>query len=343
MKFSLPAVVAPLAVFALPINDSSAPPGHCPSSSVHLLFQDYGKIYFGASTDNGILQQGRTAEIIARNFGQVTPEYSMKWDAVEPVRGSFDFGNSDYLVSWAQENGGKVIRGHTLLWWRSLPDWVSEIKDPATLTEVIETHIGTVVGRYRGMVRSWDVVNEPFNDDGTLRSTPFSDVLGEDYIGIAFRAARAADPYAKLYINEYNLDVEWWDKVTSVVAKVNQWIDEGIPIDGIGSQTHLVPGMAGDIQGALKTLASSSVSEVAITELDIDTAPPEDYATVVAACINVPKCVGITVWGISDKDSWKAEKQPLLYDVNYKPKPAYKSIISMLRRGWHKRSDCPFR
>ncbi|KAK1978256.1 family 10 glycosyl hydrolase [Colletotrichum cereale] len=337
MKFSLPAVLAPLAVLALPTEDPSSASELWPSTSVDRLFQAYGKLYFGSSTDNGILQKGRTADIIASNFGQVTPEYSMKWDAVEPARGSFDFNNADYLVGWAQENGGKVIRGHTLLWYRALPDWVSEITDPATLTEVIETHVGTVVGRYKGIVRSWDVVNEPFDDDGTLRSSVFSQVLGEEYIGIAFRAARAADPDAKLYVNDYNLDVAGWTKVTAVVDKVNEWIGEGIPIDGIGSQSHLVPGMAADVQGALEQLASSSVSEIAITELDITGAPPDDYATVVAACLNVPKCLGVTVWGVSDQDSWESEAQPLLFDENYEPKPAYQAIVAMLRQGWGKR------
>jgi len=347
MKFSLPAVLAPLAVLALPAEDpfsSSASssshyytPRQCPPSSVDCLFKRYGKLYFGAATDNGILQQGRTAEIVARNFGQVTPEYSMKWNETEAAPGVFNLDNADYLVNWAEGYGNKVVRGHTLLWWRTVPDWVAEITDAETLTAVIETYIKTVVGHFQGKVRSWDVVNEPFNDDGTLRSTVFSDVLGEEYIGIAFRAARAADPDAKLYINEYNLDVAWWDKVTAVVNKVNQWIEEGIPIDGIGSQTHLVPGMAGDIEGALETLASSSASEVAITELDIVTAPPDDYATVLAACLNVPKCIGITVWGVSDKDSWQSENQPLLFDENYKQKPAYKAIVSMLKNGLHKR------
>lgn len=95
--------------------------------------------------------------------------------------------------------------------------------------------------------------------------------------------------------------------------------------------------MAVNIQGALERLASSSVSEVAITELDITSAPSDDYATAVAACLNVPKCVAVTVWGISDKDSWMSEAQPLLFDEDYEPKPAYKAIVAMLQRGWQKR------
>ncbi|GKT48745.1 endo-1,4-beta-xylanase [Colletotrichum spaethianum] len=333
MKLSLPVILAPLAVLALPTDSPSAAVVERQSpTSVDQLIKARGKLYFGVSTDNGILQKGKTAAIIKSNFGQVTPEYSMKWDATEPARNSFTFGNADYLVNWTQQNGGKTIRAHTLLWHNALPAWVAAIKDKATLTAVVETHIKTVVGRYKGKVRSWDVVNEAFNDDGTLRSTIFSQVLGEAYIGIAFRAARAADPAAKLYINDYNLDGAGWAKVAAVVAKVNQWIGQGIPIDGIGSQTHLAANKASTIQGALQQLAASRVSEIAITELDITGAPPSDYATVVGACLSVPKCRGITVWGVSDKDSWTSATKPLLFDVKYAPKPAYNAVVTRLRQ-----------
>ncbi|GJC88461.1 endo-1,4-beta-xylanase [Colletotrichum liriopes] len=333
MKLPLAIVLAPLGVLALPTDSPSPSVVERQSPiSIDQLFKARGKLYIGVSTDNGILQQGKTAAIIKSNFGQVTPEYSMKWDAVEPARSAFNFSNADFLVNWAQQNGGKTIRGHTLLWHRALPAWVSGIKDKATLTAVVETHIKTVVGRYKGRIRSWDVVNEAFNDDGALRSSVFSQVLGEAYIGIAFRAARAADPAAKLYVNDYNLDQAGWTKVTTMVNKVNQWIGQGVPIDGIGSQTHLVQNKAGNIQGALQQLAASRVSEIAITELDITNAPPNDYATVVSACLNVPKCRGITVWGVSDKNSWVSTARPLLFDVNYEPKPAYNAIVARLRQ-----------
>ncbi|GKT45020.1 endo-1,4-beta-xylanase [Colletotrichum spaethianum] len=350
MKVFLAIVLAPLAALATPLG--IAPSSYHQSRSNGLverqspisideLFKKRGKLYFGVSADNGIMQQGKTEAIIKANFGQVTPEYSMKWDATEPSRGNFSWGNSDFLVNWAQTNN-KSIHGHTLLWHTALPTWVSNIRDEKVLSNVLQTHIRTVVGRYRGKIRAWnftnkmvpqkDVVNEIFNDNGTLRNNTFLNVMGEAYVGVAFRAARAADPAAKLYINDYNLDNKGWGKVSALVNKVNQWVGQGIPIDGIGSQSHLAPNMSSNIEGALQSLATAHVSEIAITELDIDNAPPADYAAVVGACLNVPKCVGITTWGVSDKQSWKSAARPLLFDDSYNPKPAYNAIVRMLQR-----------
>ncbi|KAG6021509.1 Endo-1,4-beta-xylanase 2 [Claviceps sp. Clav32 group G5] len=291
------------------------------------FFKSQGKLYWGTAVDKNTLMKPGVADFVAKEFGQVTPENSMKFDATEPSRGQFHFDGADYLVDYAEKHD-LLIRGHTFLWWSQMPAWVKAIKDKNTLIDVIQTHISTVAGRYKGKIYAWDVVNEIFEQDGSFRKTVYYNLLGEDYVRIAFEAAHKADPKAKLYINDFNLDDPNAAKLKAMIKYVTKWRAAGWPIHGIGSQSHLFAGMGEKSAAAIKMLGAAA-DEVAITELDITGAPQADYEAVTKGCIDVKNCVGITSWGVRDTDSWLASKSPLLFDANFKPKAAVKAIMAI--------------
>jgi endo-1,4-beta-xylanase len=271
-----------------------------------------GREYIGTSLT--VRNDNTEQNIIKSEFGSITPENAMKWDATEPNRGQFNFGSADQHVSWAQSNG-KQVRCHTLVWYSQLPGWVSNSGfNNATLIQVMTNHINQVMGRYKGKCTHWDVVNEALNEDGTYRDNVFLRVIGEAYIPMAFRIAAAADPAAKLYYNDYNLEY-LGPKLEGAVRIVKLVQSYGVKIDGVGYQGHLVTESTPtqstptpseeDLTKALKMTADLGV-DVAYTELDIRMRTPSNaqkqqaladaYARVGRSCLNVKRCVGITLW-----------------------------------------------
>ena len=160
--------------------------------------------YFGTAMTVGDVTNGTESSLAGTQFDMVTPGNEMKWDTTEPSNGSYNFGPGDQIVSFAQSHSMRV-RGHNLVWHSQLPSWVSNLPTNQ-VQSAMEAHITTEATHYKGKVYAWDVVNEPFNEDGTLRQDVFYKAMGTGYIADALRTAHAADPNAKLYLNDYNIE-----------------------------------------------------------------------------------------------------------------------------------------
>ena len=297
--------------------------------------------YFGAAIDPDALDEKAYRNLAAAQLTSVTPENAMKWGSVEALRDSFDWGEADALVAFAKAHGQKV-RGHTLVWHSQLPPWLIEGQfSPDESKALMVDHIAAEAGRYKGSIYAWDVVNEPFADDGQWRKSIWYEAMGPDYVAIALRAARAADPDAKLYINDYNVESDG-AKMQALYDLVASLKRDGVPIDGVGLQSHFVAGAApADFRAVMQKFGSLGV-DVAVTELDLRVRLPADaetlaaqaadYASIVSACRETPRCVGVTTWGISDDRSWvpsffSGYGAALPFDENDQPKPAVAAII----------------
>ncbi|WP_329260502.1 endo-1,4-beta-xylanase [Actinoallomurus sp. NBC_01490] len=342
------AVLAVLAVLVTVLAALTAltAPSASAASTLNQLARAQGK-YFGSATDNPELSDSAyTAILGGGEFGSTTPGNSMKWDATEPRQNQFSYAPGDAVVDFADAHD-MMVRAHTLVWHNQLPNWLTSANWSATqLTSILENHIANVAGHYKGKVYSWDVVNEPFNEDGTYRSDLWYNTLGSGYIATALRAARAADPNAKLYINDYNTEGSG-AKSDAMYNLVKSLKAQGVPIDGVGFQAHLAvqygfpPGMRANLQ----RFADLGV-DVAITELDVRMELPADsakvatqaayYANVTKACMAVARCVGITIWDYTDKYSWvpgtfNGQGSALPWDENLNKKPSvYDAIATAL-------------
>ncbi|MEU6607903.1 endo-1,4-beta-xylanase [Streptomyces shenzhenensis] len=321
---------------------AATPAAHAADTPLRDLAAAKGKAIGTAVTGSKLT--GTYGDIAGTQFSSLTPGNAMKWGSVEPTQGTFNWAEADQIVAFAQAHNQQV-RGHTLVWHSQNPSWLTAGSwTPAQLSSLLQNHIGTEVGRYQGKIAAWDVVNEPFNEDGTYRSTLWYNGLGTDYIADALTWARAADPAAELYINDYN--VEGVNaKSTALYNLVKSLKQQGVPIDGVGLQAHLILGQVpSTLQQNIQRFADLGV-DVAITELDIRMALPADsaklaqqaaeYKSVVAACAAVARCVNLTVWGFTDSDSWVEGTFPgygaaTPYDANYAPKPAYYGIAEAL-------------
>ena len=219
----------------------------------------------------------RDAALVKAQFNSITPENVLKWESVHPQPDRYDFTLPDKYVAFGEENHMFIV-GHTLVWHQQTPKWVFEDAqgnpvDRETLLKRMREHIQTVVGRYKGRIHSWDVVNEALNDDGTLRQTPWLKIIGEDYIAKAFEFAHEADPQGQLQYNDYSLENE--AKRQGAVELLRKLRAQGVPVTGVGMQGHYKMDWpsADQVDATIAAFANLGL-KVMITELDIDVLPP---------------------------------------------------------------------
>ncbi|MGW3016035.1 endo-1,4-beta-xylanase [Streptomyces longwoodensis] len=310
-----------------------APPtAHAAESTLGAAAAQSGR-YFGTAIASGRLGDSAYTTIANREFNMVTPENEMKIDATEPQRGQFNFTNGDRVYNWAVQNGKKV-RGHTLAWHSQQPGWMQSLSG-SSLRQAMIDHINGVMAHYKGKIAQWDVVNEAYSDDGSGgRRDSNLQRTGNDWIEVAFRTARAADPAAKLCYNDYNIENWTWAKTQGVYNMVRDFKQRGVPIDCVGFQSHFNSGSPynSNFRTTLQSFAALGV-DVAITELDIQGASSSTYAAVTNDCLAVSRCLGITVWGVRDTDSWRSGDSPLLFNGDGSKKPAYTAVLNALNGG----------
>ena len=289
---------------------------------------------------------GRNAIAVAlvkAQFNTISPENVLKWESIHPRPDQYNFGPADQYVEFGQKNGMFIV-GHNLVWHSQTPKWVFEDEkgnpvDRATLLARMQNHISTVVGRYKGKIGGWDVVNEALNEDGTLRESPWKKIIGEDYLLKAYQFAHEADPEAELYYNDYSLENA--PKRDGAIKLIKKLQAQGVHVAGVGLQGHYKmdwpsPALVDETIEAFSHLGV----KVMITELDMDLLPPatgsqsaevsinfalqaklnpytnglpaavqlqlaKRYADLFAVCVKHHDCVSrVTFWGVTDGDSW---------------------------------------
>jgi endo-1,4-beta-xylanase len=307
----------------------------------------------GAAAASRFLAEADYSAILGSEFSQLQAENEMKFGPIHPRPDTdpnpYDFKGGDALVAFAQSHN-MVVRGHTLVWHRQVSQWVDQGGFSAPqLADILHSHIKTVMTHYASKVYAWDVVNEAFEDDGTMRHTIWYDQpgigagAGTRSIEQALRWAREADPGAKLFYNDYDAE-EMNKKSDAIYAMAKDFKARGVPLDGVGFQAHVSlkfndPAKLKSFAKNLERFAKLGL-ELHITELDVRlsdsspaslTAQAKLYGEITTLCVQQPACKVLQTWGFTDKHSWipsfyKGQGWALPWDDRYEKKPAYAAV-----------------
>lgn len=309
--------------------------------------------------------------IVKRHFNSIVAENCMKCQTIHPEEDRYDFRQADEFVKFGEDNGMYII-GHCLIWHSQLAPWFCVDKEgknvsPEVLKQRMKEHITTIVSRYKGRIKGWDVVNEAILEDGSYRKSKFYEILGEDFIPLAFQYAHEADPDAELYYNDYNMHSP--GKRDAVVKLVKDMKSKGLRVDAVGMQGHVgldYPSMK-DFESSMLAFGSTGV-KVMITEWDMSALPTLNRTANISDTVaykqmlnpypdSLPDSISqqwnermsgflnlfikhsdivsrVTAWGVSDGDSWKNDfpvrgrkDYALLFDRDYQPKDFIKEIL----------------
>ncbi|MEW4272108.1 endo-1,4-beta-xylanase [Priestia megaterium] len=303
----------------------------------------------GASVSSiPFLEDEKYRKILKDEFNLLTIENDMKFAKIHPQRDSYNFVIPDLIVEFALENDMKV-RGHTLVWHATLPDWLTyKNYSKEELTIILKNHIQEVVGHYRGKIYAWDVVNEAYNDDGTLRENIWLKTIGPAYIELAFKWAHEADPNALLFYNDYsNEGIN--PKSNAIFEMVKNFKNKGIPVNGVGFQMHSSITYSKNYEKIIENFKRyrNIGVDVQITEMDVKVQhshAPYDrrleqqadmYSKTLNVCLLSSNCSAFVTWGVVDKYSWipgftGQKDAPLLFDNQYRSKPSYDALYKEL-------------
>jgi len=335
-------------------SSNTPPPPVTQTSTLKSTASAHG-ITVSAAADPAHFSETQYTQILGSEFSALEPENAMKFGPIHPRPNTdaqpYDFAAADQLVSFAKQRGMKV-RGHTLVWHQQNPDWLTAgALNTSELSQVLQDHIATVMNHFAADVYAWDVVNEAFEDNGTMRSTIWYDDpgigfagQGTKYIEQVFQWAHQANPSAKLIYNDYNNETIN-PKSNAIYAMAQDFKERSIPLHGIGMQMHI--DLSFDNAATLQSFTDNIKRlgdlglEVHITELDVRIpdntstslqAQAALYGKLATKCAQQPACKLFQVWGVTDKYSWVPNQFPgsgwaLLWDANYQKKPAYNSVI----------------
>ena len=327
------------------------------------LASEKGLLYGTTISARQITGDPRFVDLVLQQTGLVVAENDMKWQVMNRgARGDDDYGPADTVAAFALEND-LALRGHNLLWYHRTPNWFFDLDNRQDIEAAIVERIRGLAGRYRGMVHSWDVVNEPIEPkDGRpdgLRTGLFLEMFGPDYLDLAYRTAREADPAARLVVNEYDVELDTPEQEvrrTTLLNLLERMRRSGTPVDAVGVQAHLScaggpPFSAARLRRFLADVAGLGLT-IQITELDVtdENAPADEavrdrlvadaYSRFLDAALDEPAVKMVVTWGLSDRHSWIVRKEtheskwradglpsrPLPFDADLKPKPAFEAI-----------------